>query len=555
MAQYLAELHMDGQQLTLPTPNAASLGEWFGFGFSIRLRDGSSLLRGCQLQTWVQVHSFGGGPTYEWQTGQQEEGNGTTGVGPLFDYTLTNGFVTTEANGQNGHAFFNPGNGVIDLLILVDDAAQTVQFTGPLGTHTRTFAALGWAAGIVSRVSLVGIGAAFNIADTAQALAFTWTYSDFMLSFGGEPIEGAQLGSLQPGSWIISPWAQDGGSVYTPTNGTTESRLIAGESYPAGGAFGAFSDGMHADYNTGLGEVELLLHAFKHPDEGAFFYARIVKQHLNAVEVGYSRDLGHTWATQLVGKVAGRAYISPSLCASPDGSLNLFVNDRSVKFTRWFKSYTYGMDWVDNGAVLPLFSWVNVTHPKFFTLANGFILMTYNQSGQFGCQLFDGTTTGTGFFNHSFGPQAGGFDTYPAIWQNDRGDVYLAWEGAALETEMHSPDFGNAADWDQIYQAALLSQQVVMVKDPASPFLWKLFQGPASGGVSDLLVQGSADAGITALATASVVVAAIPEQYSGLVVGPLGELVAIRQIYNAGTDHWNLQPWISRDFARTWAPA
>lgn len=555
MAQYLAELHFDGQSLTLPTPNAASVGDWLAAGFSVRLRDSSNTLRGAQLQIAVQIHSFGGGPTYEWQTVQQEEGNGTTGSGPLIDYTLTNGFVTLEANGGNGAAFFSPGGGVQDLLILIDDAAQTVEFTGPLGTHSRTFAALGWAAGIVSQVALVGIGSALFVQDTSQNLGFTWTFYNFYLSFGGDRISGAQLGSLQPGTWVLgqSPWTADNANL-SPTNGTTESRLIAGMQYLGGAGF-SFSAGMHADIVAGLADVELLLHALKHPDEGVFLYARIIKQALDAVEVGTSRDLGHTWATQLVGQAAGRVYRSPSLASSPDGSLNLFVNDRSVKFTRWFKSYDYGGSWQDNGAVLPLFVWTNVTHPKFFTLNNGFIVMTFNQSGHFGVQLFDGTTSGTGFNLHDFGPQAGGFDTYPAIWQSDRGDIYLAFEGATLETELHSADWGNSSDWDQIYQAVLLSQQVVMVKDPASPFLWKLFQGPASGGVSDLLVQGSADAGLTALASASVVVSAIPEQYAGILVGPLAELVVIRQLYNGATDHYQIQPFISRDFAATWSPA
>lgn len=562
MAQYTIELSWDAVSLTPSSPVTAAWDQNDPLaGVLVRgvLHDNAGTPQFVGLQLLLYAHSYGGGPTYELITCQRPWNSG------LSEFSLGTPFIPNPAigffqasNGEAGSTFLNAALQPM-LSILVDDGANSVTYTGSLGTYVATFASLGWANGTLTDIALNVIAGVMTPPTSTGTHAFQLALDGFYLSFGGEPIAGAELGSLQPGVWVAGPWQNlsigaPGGTVGL-TDGTTETRLLMAFLWdPAVNNPGIFEALAQWDTTGGnhLADIELLLHALRHPDEGVLLYARIIKQHVNAVEVGTSRDLGHTWTTQLVGKAGGRFYVSPSLSTSPDGTLNLFVNDRSVKFTRWFKSYDFGMSWQDAGSLLPLLPWANITHPKVFTLSNGFFLLTFNQSGHFWAQAFD-NGAGTGVSLHDFGGTAGGFDTYPAIWQDDRGITYVAFEGAAIETEMRSLDFG--VDWDLVYSAALLSQQIVMVKDSASAFLWKLFQAPSSGGVSDLLIQASADAGLTALTSAVVVEAAIVEQYSALVVAPLGQVIALRQVYNSGTDHWNLRVWISADFGQTFTLA
>jgi hypothetical protein len=546
MAQYLAEIHWDGLTTTLPTPGAGTLGTFLAICLAVNLRDSTNTPVGARLQAAVQIHSFGGGPTYEWQTVQQEQAGVT--VAPIVDFTLTDPVVFLEANGSNGAAFLVSPTTAVDLTILIDDIAQTVTFSGPLGTHTYSFATMGWAAGAVSiSLAVLFLGVGSLIIDPAQSLDILAAFYNFYLSTNGEPVKGAQLGSLQPGSFSLSPWfARAGIPPATTLNGRTETRLLGALQYNGGDSGVTFGAEMEATYHTGIGDIELLLHALRDPNEGVLLYARVVKQHVDAVEIGMSRDNGHTWSTVRAGEVAGRFYNSPSLSMSPDGSINLFVEDRSVKFARWFKSYSYGMDWVDNGALLPALTWAVQVHPKVFMVSNGFFLVTYNTAGHFVAQLFDG---GAGFGIHlqDFGGTS--LDIYPGIWEDDLGRVYLLWVDVLTETEVRSTDYG--VDWDQIYSAPLGTRQVVAVKSPDNAFLWKEWQD-ASG---NLLVAGSDDAGLTFVRASVQVAAALAQQYSGLAVLPLGQVVVIPQVYDAGTDHWNISPYRTDDLGSTWNPA
>lgn len=554
MSVYRVEVSWDGLSLSPTGPVDAT---WdltnmvAGFLLTAVIHDHSGGLFNPGMRLILYPHSFGGGPTYELMTQQQATGD------VVVDFVIgtvppPGGLILQSANGDNGAAFLSPASQTIAFTI--DEGAQTVAFTGVLGTITQTFAALGWASGTLVDINLDGIAIAFAPSKPTVNWAMSAAFFNFYLSKDGTRTQGAQLGSAQPGIWSVAPWAfsnlgNPGGTVGS-ANGQTATRLLASFNWDhTVNVAGIFE--LLADWNTAsatkIGDVEQVLALLCHSQHGALAYARVIKQSVDAIEVGVSHDSGHTWTVSKVGQVGGRYYLSPSLAEAPDGSFDLFIHDLSGgPTTRWFKSDTFGLTWNDNGILLDLLPWSTSTHPKVFTLFNGFFLVSYNRTGHWFLAVYDGGLhASTGIKTTDMGANTLGLDTFPGLHEDGPGNAYAIHGGLAEQLTM-STDYG--VDWADVYNAPAGSKNVVTASSEFSPYIWKIWQDAGN----NLMGAAAKDGGGSYLYPAVTVIAGIAAQYVGLTILPLGRAIELHQNYNAGTDHWDVAGFTTSDLGVTW---
>src|SRR5262245_63226392 len=138
MSIYRAELSWDNLTMTGETPAAGRIGDGARIAFSFQFTDAGAILKTAAPQLDLLIHSFGVGPTYEYQTQQQLSPN-TPGPQPINFGAPVNAVL--EANGQNGAAFQTMP---ITLSLSVDDTAHQATLTGPLGSQTYSFTTLAW---------------------------------------------------------------------------------------------------------------------------------------------------------------------------------------------------------------------------------------------------------------------------------------------------------------------------------------------------------------------------------------------------------------------------
>jgi len=499
-----------------------------------------------QVDLWA--HSFGGGPSYELVT-QQSDAWPTS---PNFFNRLALGSFArshVEANGQNGAAF---KTGAITVSLSVDDVAFTVSASGPLGTFTYPFAALGLTNGTITSPQLNQIELLVHSPKSGMDWAVQASFYNYYLSKDGTRIAGAQMGSVQPGNWTTPPWnlsSLDAGTGSLLT-GQTASRQIGGISY---------DHTLHIYGNptiaavwrttgTQLADVDAVIALLCEEQSGTLVYARVIKQAIDSVEVGVSFDAGHTWATQKVGEVHGRVYATPSLAEGPDGQINLFAWDRSSPTTRWFQSETQGSTWEDFGVLLSIIPWATSSSPRVFTLPSGFFMVSYNQSGHWLLAVYDGGTGASlGIQTTDMGANIGGLDTFPGMHADALGHVYAGRAPSILVEQIYrSEDLG--VDWTKVLDTPAGSKQLMTCSHRFTPFIWKLWQ--TAGG--DITVAAAEDFGSVYLFGGVTAFAGAAPQYCGLSVLPKGFPIFVFQTYHAGTDTWSVDGFQSRDLGRTW---
>lgn len=551
MATYQFELSWDALDITSFAPADAGHTDFIAaISFQGKFVDSGATNRSVGMQMDLLVHGFGGGPTYEYQARQQDFYGGTAASNPV-NLGAPSPDSYLEANGQNGHAFLTVP---ITLTVVLDDTANMGTFTGPLGTHSYTFAHLGFANGALSSVAMSALGMGFFSNDASVTLTMNPSFYNFYLSTNGVRTGGAELGSVQPGSWVggtggVAPWVIQESNLHVTSIADTHtaSRLLATISHLTGSLTGGGF--VFRDFTGGLGDIDAVIALLCEEDSGVLVYARVIKQAVDSVEVGVSFNSGNTWTTQKVGNVPGRVYATPSLAESPDGAINLFVWDRSTpSTTRWFKTRTQGSTWEDFGILLPVLPWATSTSPRAFTLPTGFFLVSYNQSGHWFLAVYDGGTGASlGIQTTDMGANIGGIDTFPGMYVDALGNVYAARAPTILVQQIfRSKDLG--VDWTKVFDNPGGSRQLMAVSSRFSPFIWHLWQ--TSGG--DITVAAAEDYGSVYLFGGITAFAGAVQQYCGIAVLPKGIPIFVFQTYHAGSDSWSVDGFHSADLGRTW---
>jgi hypothetical protein len=548
MSIYLWELSWDNIGVTAGAADVT----WDRTGPLAAISMEASFVRGSAQTFTVQVdlwaHSFGGGPTYELVTQQSDAWNTV----PLFFNRLALGTFArshVEANGQNGAAF---KTGPITISLSVDDVAHTVTANGPLGSFTYTFVALGMTNGTIASPQLSQIGMFVHSPKSSMDWTVQASFYNFYLSKDGVRIAGAQMGSVQPGTWLTAPWGLSSldtgtGSLVT---GQTASRQIGGISYDhLTNIYG--NPTIAAVWQTTgaqLGDIDAVMALLCEEQSGALVYARVIKQAIDSVEIGVSFDSGHTWTTQKVGQRAGAVYATPSLAESPNGGINLFAWDRSSPTTRWFRSHTQGSTWEDFGILLSVLPWSTSSSPKVFTLPSGFFLVSYNHAGNWFLAVYEGgSVTSAGIQTTDMGANILAVDTFPGMHMDALGSVYAARAPSVLVEQFYqSKDLG--VDWAKVLDTPTGAKQLVTASHRFSPFVWKLWQT----GTGAITVAAAEDFGSIYLFGGIVAFAGAAQQYCGLAVLPKGFPIFVFQTYHSGTDSWSVDGFHSEDLGRTW---
>lgn len=155
-------------------------------------------------------HSYGAGPTYEWQTNFQPKIDGLFGSGPdawhlddLLD-GLGATILITEADGQNGAAYLAGFTFAIEK----DTVAETMRWVTPLGDLLIAWVDLPGAAVTDAPMLARDLGHQFDRANGVDA-SETAHWTNFYAKKDGLIFQGAALTTDDPGTW--DPWLFDSG--------------------------------------------------------------------------------------------------------------------------------------------------------------------------------------------------------------------------------------------------------------------------------------------------------------------------------------------------------
>jgi hypothetical protein len=530
---YLIEFHAISQPLLDPLPPFNNTVDYGHYVVTIGIGSDGMASMGIQMQ------------------GDSSE------TGPLF---WPGFFEAPNITGQPAALFTNGGT----LTMTKDYDGDLFSATSPIGTISFTLSHLdpflGPNPSYRNTLPLLpqGYGAQFTQAEPtfafpAYAVLYETKFSNILAKRNGVTIQTFALSATNPGTFYPdNGLAFDGmetvfgvlAPYWTVTQEPTDQKITGQVTLADYGNYFIFTFWR----SLTVVQSERILSSLCLQTNGSLLYARVLDSSPNAVEVAYSDTSGHVWNPFLQGQVMGRVYSSPSLSENPDGTVNLFVYDKSVLATRWLKSYDFGRTFSDFGLLLPALPWATSDHPKVMTLFNGFFLVSYNQSGHQHVGEFPGGSTAA-IVSTDFGPTPGGLAVYPGMWQNDAGVAYVVSAPTGIEHERQSESWGTT--WEDTYSRVSNRFQVVTVKDRRNNFAFMAFQD-ASGN----LFVGFSDDGFLTFVTAPVAVPTVPaplvNQYVGLTVLPDGTLIVIPQVFNSFDNSWHIQPLVSKDYGQTW---
>lgn len=307
----------------------------------------------------VQWNSFGGGPTFEYQSASEGYFRASGGLDP-WDWDLVPGTSLEEADGLNGSAYFAGGT----LAIEKDTEAETVTFITPLGSVTKTWAeleALGLGLQIIdaSPLQAAGMGHQFDKAGGDPQLEEAHWF-DFFSSQDGEVFHGHELSASDPGVWTF--WIEDpvygGSGTYPETDNVQEAnRYQTQHSWTLADDTPDFrQDGAREIrywdgdlFNRGVDFVD-------GPDHLTIWRAGAQPYKPHVLRWGRTHDHGRRWTGGTIVEEVGKTWSSPSLTYW-NGRLNVVWTD-GTDFYQSF-SITGGQTWSEP-VTLPFTG----THPR-----------------------------------------------------------------------------------------------------------------------------------------------------------------------------------------------
>ncbi len=542
MSLWKAELTWSDVGVTL-TPNAGNSGAWVGVGLQINSSGTSPAGLSVSNSMGLYVNNPSTG-VYRIDSWQGDLGNSTHFIAEPGAPTLDN--VTLN---DSGAAYLAGGT----LSILFDDMAKTMVFSGPLGSFTHTMADVSWNAGANGPLHPARFGFDLSTNDSSQSDSHVVSFSGYWISQDGVRVEGAQLGSSQPGVWTTTPEL-----VLGPNNATCLlTQSASGNSYDAqlqrtapASAIGESAGVATWAGSPGLPDIENVIDLICDHVSGFLVYARVTKQAVDCVTVGYSEDQGHLW-TELTIHPPGHVFCSsPSIQATPRGLLSLVFYD-GLSAQQWL-SDTGGRTWYFAGIFFPALPWLgSTTHPRHFITEGGAIIVTYNSGGHVKTQTFDGVS-GPGFGVSDLGLAGAGTDEYPAIVATARNVIYIVWVNSGGVHEWHSETFGNSAFVNDIAVIIAGFFRVDMVYHPTAGVTWIVYQDE----ISLDLIAYSADnvPDFTARdPTARIIVApTAAAQYAAIELLPRGLPIVVYQEKDLLLDFWHVRTAYSPDGGANW---
>lgn len=551
---WTVEVTVDGVSVVGPGPSSVNTDEKHVLQLSAE--DEPGVNNSLVLEWTLEVHSFGGGPTYEYRTvarlhvGRTDASTTAHSLGgPGADVVATQ----TEADGQNGAAFFAGGK----LSITKDDNTQMVTMTTPLGSSSVSFAtALQSAGNNLKGDSLYHqwVRPNPNTGPSNPDGQSIVTWSGFWTTKNGTRVSGAALGSQQPGDWFDnglgeSPWFFNAtvGTRINRANSQTALRLQSGWTYTdaTDNPRAASSDEWRFWANAGsIAEIPLVLDLCTNRHSGQLLAARVKKQTPERVTVSYTDDTGNNWTDVEVDAGIGAFCSPPTLGVTPDGAFSLMFHDGVT--ANYYRSETGGRTWQFAGVFIPILPWSTISVPAHFQHPSGLLLVTYTAGGDFKLGVFSVPTTSVSPVQ-TVTLSAGTANVYPALLVLPKGGVVVAWAAATTKTQQRSDNLTSfTADFTG---AASAERRPRHLAHPGNGLTLHLYQ--ETGG--NLKFYPSEDGGITVLhPPATTVFAGAADQYADIEVTPIGLLMVVFQSYDGANDNWELVTFASDDMGSSW---
>lgn len=501
----------------------------------------------------LRVFTTDSGATHEYQTRVLLDDIGVGDINPVRDALTGNLDTLIAPSGENGARFLAGGK----MSIEIDDVGHTLtyQFDG-FSAASLSFASVGLSPGDDHcYADKIGVDVAQPF-DTTKDSSYDFAFHSFFGSKDATHIQGAMLGTIHPGSWLTagihsgadSPWAI-GTAGFPHTNGITPSRLTvhAAYTYPADFPGGAFFDEWRTRSGNSLSDVDVLidLHC---SSAGWMNYARVTKQDPDKITVGRSEDKGHTWTEILLTPGVGMSCTSPSLSELPDGSLSLMFHDGID--VQWWKSTDGGRSFTALSIFAAPFPWVQITYPKHLIHPSGIVFFSYNQGGNWWINLYDYAFGASSPLRSTELVSGAGTGVYPAMMFAPRGDVILAYAESDTKTIESTEDLGSS--WSARFHLGVLERQVAHIWRAASGQFWHLYQSSTD---TSLQVFRSEDGYDRATPGDNLVIAGTTIQFPDIDVLPDGSIFVLFQVYNAGTDSYDVIGFISDNLAQNWMGA
>ncbi len=537
------EVTLDGISILGPGPSAANTGELHTLRASIEHNSVNSLV----FEWILEVHSFGGGPTYEYRTLAKlhDNTNAASNLSYPFGVTIA---TQTEADGQNGAAFLAGGK----LKITLDDNTSMVTLETPLGTSTVSYAT----ALITTGLSWVGwsLYHGWHRPDANADGQSIVEWAGFWTEKNGTRVSGAALGTNQHGDWhqvLGNEWffGPVGGVRIATANSETATRLQSGWVYNdvLDNPRAVSSDEWRYWNNQGsIGEVPLVVDLCVNRRSGQILAARVKKQTPERVTIAYTEDSGATWADAEADAGIGAFCSPPTLGVTPDGAFSLVFHDGTTAV--YWRSVTGGRTWTFVGTFLPILPWGTITVPAHFQHPSGLLLVTYTTGGDFKLGVFSVPTV-------SVAPiatvtlAAGSANIYPSFEVLPLGGVVIGWSDLTTKTQNRSDNLVTYTN--DFTGAASVERRPRAVGHPENGLSLHLYQD--SG---ELKFYPSEDGGVTVLnPPATTIEVGIVDQFADLDVTPVGLLLCVFQSYDMANDNWDLTAYLSGDFGIVWNPA
>ncbi|HEY9016519.1 MAG TPA: hypothetical protein VIM84_15800 [Gemmatimonadales bacterium] len=324
--------------------NALTVGGTLGpfFGDSVRAAlyfEAKDAFFGYGIGVHLNWHSFGGGPTYEYQTVFeplfQDAQSGTVMDWLPLDDGM-GGFIRfTEADGQNGAAYSGG-----TLAIEKDTEAETIRWSTPLGSTIVNWADLGSVEG--SPLLANQMGHQFDRAGgDGESEEAQWY--DFFSKQDGEIFHGAELSTADPGVWGF--WLPDttyggSGSLCLTDNVQLTNR------YQTKFMFHTV-DGLRKTGNRELRSwagtfVNRGVDLTQSLEQSVIWRAASQPYKAYRVRWGRTHDQGRHWDTGTIYEEVGKVFSSPSLTFWM-GRLIAVWSDGSTIYQA--QSYAGGQEW------------------------------------------------------------------------------------------------------------------------------------------------------------------------------------------------------------------
>ena len=542
---WTVEVTLDGVTVTGPGPSATNTTELHKL--EIDVEDDTGPNGTVTLEWTMEVHSFGGGPTYEYRTVARLRSNGadTTNTSWGEDGVVA---TLTEANGQNGAAWMAGGR----LAVTKDNNTSTLTMDTPLGTSSVSLAA----ASMVTSGTFKGDGI-YHRWDRPSPLTSDGSsqvaWSGFWTTKNGTRVSGAALGTNQPGDWFDnhvgdSPWfyGATAGTRINRANTQTATRLISAWTYvdatdnPRAGS----SDEWRFWGNTGsIGEVPLVLDLCVNRKSGQILVARVKKQTPERITISSTENSGHTWTETEVDAGIGSFCSPPTLGVTPDGAFSLVFHDGVT--ANYYRSDTGGRTWEFGGVFIPALPWSTITVPAHFQHPSGLLMVTYTAGGDFKYGLFSVPTSAvTALATVTLA--AGTANVYPAQAFLPKGGVIFAWSDATTKTQTRSDNLHTFTN--DFTGTVSVERRPRHQLHPENGLSLHLYQD-----TGNLMFYGSEDGGITVLnPPAATIFAGAADQFADLDVTPVGWILVVFQSYDTGTDSWELTAYASDNGGVDW---